>query len=816
MASTQSKFKGWSFHFDESEGTARVSGKRGRRRRGVSEDRMFLRREADGLEVRPGQSLVVNDPADGERSVMLVRSVDFGIEGYIEVIALGFLTPDEVEEPSFEVQSQELFLTATLYSIRCEDIIENATVLNEANFAKIVIDDSNRDRTFICRRGYDHYYGWFSECFDIDRACQCLAEDHDKGFELIKSIIVKTLSSATKRRCGPTNLSLTPEPDSEVQTAQDPKGKIRKNGSSDKWRLKSKRIKLEEVPINESGEDDSQDGSEAVYEESEEMTDESDEGGSPSADDADFRPSYIPTGRPRGRPRKSGPGTRTNGYISTGRPRGRPRKEVKVNTGDDEEEDNEEDEDDEEEEDDGKYRKGKTPVKRGRGRPRKSQEEYSPIKKDGKRDYYKNPYLLGPKTLAIKKVDKNELTQSAIESMAELPCREQQFTDLFLTLEGAIQTESGACVYISGVPGTGKTATVRATIKELHKMSEDGELNKFDYVEINGMKLLTPQSAYEILYNKIDDKKKVPISGLAGVLEKHFASGNAKRPFVLLMDELDQLAIKSQAVMYNFFNWPTLSKSKLIVIAVANTMDLPERALTNKAISRLGLERFQFPSYKHEELVEIIKSRFHHLPDNVIIKDDAVEFAARKVASVSGDARRALKICHRAVEIAKENADLNHEGPVIVQAAHINKAALESTTSSIHVYLSDMSLVGKLFLVALLSKKRKSGLAENVLGEVIDEMKQLLSIHTLKDKNDITNGDASVSEILYKDFIIRPRGIEYVLNELVEGGVILVKKNDTIRNTMVKLDIADDEITSVFRRDKSLKPFSDIIGESST
>jgi Cdc6-like AAA superfamily ATPase len=54
------------------------------------------------------------------------------------------------------------------------------------------------------------------------------------------------------------------------------------------------------------------------------------------------------------------------------------------------------------------------------------------------------------------------------------------------------------------------------------------------------------------------------------------------------MDELDWLVTKRQTVMYNFFDWPNRANSQFIVIAVANTMDLPERALSNKVSSRLG------------------------------------------------------------------------------------------------------------------------------------------------------------------------------------------------------------------------------------
>jgi origin recognition complex subunit 1 len=59
---------------------------------------------------------------------------------------------------------------------------------------------------------------------------------------------------------------------------------------------------------------------------------------------------------------------------------------------------------------------------------------------------------------------------------------------------------------------------------------------------------------------------------------------------VVLMDELDQLFTAKQDVVYNFFNWPTLPNSQLIVIAVANTMDMPEK-LAGRVKSRMGEDR---------------------------------------------------------------------------------------------------------------------------------------------------------------------------------------------------------------------------------
>jgi origin recognition complex subunit 1 len=67
------------------------------------------------------------------------------------------------------------------------------------------------------------------------------------------------------------------------------------------------------------------------------------------------------------------------------------------------------------------------------------------------------------------------------------------------------------------------------------------------------------------------------------------------------------------------------------------------------------LTRITFPGYTHDQLMQIIQSRLEGVPGN-IVHADAVQFAARKVAAVSGDARRALDICRRAVEIAEAAA----------------------------------------------------------------------------------------------------------------------------------------------------------------
>lgn len=122
----------------------------------------------------------------------------------------------------------------------------------------------------------------------------------------------------------------------------------------------------------------------------------------------------------------------------------------------------------------------------------------------------------------------------------------------------------------------------------------------------------------------------------------------------MLLDELDQLVMAKQTVLYNLFNWPTLPNSRLIVIAIANTMNLADM-LPNKIQSRVGiylleiylikgLTRVNFEPYTTTQLVQIIESRLKNVPGGIVEKD-AIRLCALRIANNTGDARKALDVC---------------------------------------------------------------------------------------------------------------------------------------------------------------------------
>ena len=58
----------------------------------------------------------------------------------------------------------------------------------------------------------------------------------------------------------------------------------------------------------------------------------------------------------------------------------------------------------------------------------------------------------------------------------------------------------GQCLYVAGVPGTGKTATLHEVMRQMRTQMEAGQAGSFRYVEINALRLASPQHAYVHLY----------------------------------------------------------------------------------------------------------------------------------------------------------------------------------------------------------------------------------------------------------------------------------------------------------------------------
>ncbi|KAG8038113.1 hypothetical protein G9C98_006438 [Cotesia typhae] len=310
-----------------------------------------------------------------------------------------------------------------------------------------------------------------------------------------------------------------------------------------------------------------------------------------------------------------------------------------------------------------------------------------------------------------------------------LPCRDQEFNDIFEFLEKKISDGSSGCMYISGVPGTGKTATVNEVIRCLRKLTHDNRLPAFECVEINGMKLSEPRQAYVQIQKQLTGKTTL-WEEAQKALDKRFTGKDSKRSkdciTLLVIDELDVLCNKRQDVVYNLLNWPSQPTAQLVVITIANTMDLPERVLMSRVTSRLGLTRLTFQPYNFKQLHEIVITR---LNESDAFKSDAIQLVARKVAAVSGDARRALDICRRATEIAE------HQDSKVVGISHVNEALTEMIASVKVRAIKQCSEMERVFLQAVCAEITRTGVEETTFINVYKQLDALCSFEGVTSPN---------------------------------------------------------------------------------
>ncbi len=91
------------------------------------------------------------------------------------------------------------------------------------------------------------------------------------------------------------------------------------------------------------------------------------------------------------------------------------------------------------------------------------------------------------------------------------------------------------------------------------------------------MRLSEPNQLYVQLWKAITGSK-VTSEHAKQLLEAKFTktkATKAEKMTVVLVDELDLLCNRKQSVLYNIFEWPTNRDAKLVILAIANTMDLP-------------------------------------------------------------------------------------------------------------------------------------------------------------------------------------------------------------------------------------------------
>lgn len=291
--------------------------------------------------------------------------------------------------------------------------------------------------------------------------------------------------------------------------------------------------------------------------------------------------------------------------------------------------------------------------------------------------------------------------------------RENECAAIKKFIRDGIKTNSNVfsrVLCISGVPGTGKTASVLWVVEALKKTQ------KFSFKNINGLELSDPKELFVQLYRVVmagitGARKKITPREAQNLLNDYFTSNETKRrkAIVVLIDEVDMLHTKREDVIYAIFNWAAEKQSRFCVIAISNTLDLAERQFSQRIVSRMGSNRLAFQPYEFKDIEEILK---HRLGECKAIGPGTIELASKKVASVSGDLRKAFDLVRRAIDLALEECERQNKrkSEAELLTTHVIEAIKESIASirmqffyslSKHEYLIFKALLNELVATAL-------------------------------------------------------------------------------------------------------------------
>ena len=268
----------------------------------------------------------------------------------------------------------------------------------------------------------------------------------------------------------------------------------------------------------------------------------------------------------------------------------------------------------------------------------------------------------------------------------------------------SVASDKGASIYVSGNPGTGKTALIDELIPELAK-----DFREIKIIKINCMMLKDPLKCFQEIAQivKIPSDKN-PFLVMSS-LENFFC--NTKTFYVLIIDEIDQIGMKDPELLCRLLAMPYLEHCRVSVFGIANSMDLTERFFPRLKLLNCQPSVLHFPQYSVPDITAILSDRLERINSastelgRTFIDKPAIELTSRKVAS-TGDLRRALDVLRQSIDLAEDEYKVSintNDTGALVKLSHVIKIMdkFGNSQSGPLVLLKSLNLHQKVLLSAI-------------------------------------------------------------------------------------------------------------------
>jgi len=385
----------------------------------------------------------------------------------------------------------------------------------------------------------------------------------------------------------------------------------------------------------------------------------------------------------------------------------------------------------------------------------------------------------------------------------ELPHREKEITDILKILSVSMKGARPSNIFIYGKTGTGKTAVIKYLRKQIDEINAGTSSNEIAEALKNKMKIVyinceVVDTHYQVLANignallrksesEFDDL--IPFTGWP--TEKVYNTvrerlENCRGMVMIALDEVDKLVAKSgDDVLYHLSRINAdLRNPRISLIGISNDLKFMEY-LDARVKSSLSEEEIIFHPYDAEQLKDILGQRARMALEKGVLQDNVISMCAALAAKEHGDARRALELLRRAVEIAerKEAGEVSSD--------HVKMAQNTIESNRMIEVVKKLPVQSRLVLLGIYIANIR-GQDKITTGEIYDIYRHLCKY----------TGDSTLTQ----------RRITDLISELDMLGVInalVISKGRYGRTREISLSASRSDIETVFMADDQLRTVMD-------
>lgn len=381
--------------------------------------------------------------------------------------------------------------------------------------------------------------------------------------------------------------------------------------------------------------------------------------------------------------------------------------------------------------------------------------------------------------------------------------RNNEISEIYQFITDHVEGNKSGILYLTGPPGTGKTMSVNLVLKKIDTIGK---------IHLNCFKATSSKSVLTQLWEALNmgslsrRSESEMIAKLASKL-----SGRTCKPFLMVLDEMDQLPKSSNSNLYTtIFSWTKLSFSKLIIVGIANTLNLTSRCQT--VVKILGndynqVQKIIFRPYSSKDISSILNwylendDRF----EDALVDPKAVEMISKKFARDRGDIRGAINALRDTItDVLNETRRKTKE-----EERHLESFPTPPSTPPPYPCREKTNLAS----VANSVKKRSRQSHYHNDNALVHHEIILVCLHKLcaasKDGGiDKREFYGKVSDIL-KRYEADPSkiSIDASLEQLEMQGLLVFKKRSGMQSQRIILKASDSEITQLANNIETIKNF---------